>query len=287
MRRVVGAVLCSVVALVVTGQSWADQQRRVLVAVLDKDNTPIVDLVTSDFLVYEDGVSRTVTEAVLSKDPLAVVILVDTGKSQYGTTEPTRDIRAGVQAFVRTIAAAGIPTQMALMDYAGAGTVLQGFTEKLEDVERIAGRLVPSQRSNSVLLETLPDAARDVGRRSAPRRAIVILDRGSLETSRVQQDRVVGEVQKSGASIWAVSVSSPAGPSPAKEVALEMLTEATGGMHLTAVSHAALEGLMTTVAQALASQYVVTFTGGADAPQSVVAAATRGTKFLRAPWRSQ
>jgi VWFA-related protein len=262
----------------------ASQGRQLLVTALDADNTPLRDLKPEEFLVFEDGASRPVTAAELAPGPLSVILLIDTTKSPMGTPEPTRDVRTAVQAFVKTIAASGVPANMAMMDYAGAGTMLRGFTDKLEDVEKAAGRIIPSQRSNSVLLETLPDAAKEVARKPGPRRAIVVLDRGGLETSRVQGDKITEEIQKSGASVWAVSVSSTAGSSPAREVALQSLTEATGGLQLTAVSPAALEGMMTKVAEALLSQYVVTYTPGGGTPQSVVPAASRGTKFLRAPW---
>lgn len=260
------------------------QERSVLVTVLEKDDTPIRDLTTADFLIYEDGASRKVSSAALTTDPLSVIVLIDTTKSPMGTPEPTRDLRLAIQTFVKTVFAGGQPTQMALMDYAGAGTMLRGFTDKVADVEKVAGRLVPSLRSNSVLLETLPDAAKEVGKRPGPRRAIVILDRGSQETSRVQSDKIVEEVQKSGASVWAVSLLETSGVSvPARDYTLENLTKATGGMRLTGVASSAMEALMKKIADALVSQYVVTYVSEGT-PTSVTPAAIRGATFLRAPW---
>ena len=260
------------------------QERSVLVTVLEKDDTPIRDLTTADFLIYEDGASRKVSSAALTTDPLSVIVLIDTTKSPMGTPEPTRDLRLAIQTFVKTVFAGGQPTQMALMDYAGAGTMLRGFTDKVADVEKVAGRLVPSLRSNSVLLETLPDAAKEVGKRPGPRRAIVILDRGSQETSRVQSDKIVEEVQKSGASVWAVSLLESSGVSvPARDYTLENLTKATGGMRLTGVASSAMEALMKKIADALVSQYVVTYVSEGT-PTSVTPAAIRGATFLRAPW---
>lgn len=261
----------------------AAQDRQVLFIALDAQNAPIAGLTPADVLVYEDGQSRTVTAVEKATQPLSVMLLLDTAKAPMGTVDPTRDMRTSVQTFVKTLAAAGVPTQMAIMEYAGAGVMLRGFTEKLEDVEKAAGRLVPSQRSNSVLLETLPDAARDLGKRPGPRRAIVILDRGAMDVSRVQGERIAEAVRNSGASVWAVTVPSQS-TSPNKELVIDTLTEATGGMRLTAISTAALEEMMKTVATALASQYVVTYTPGSGTPQSIVPVAKTAAKSLRAPW---
>lgn len=286
--RVVHVLSCALAAFalfVLRGLEAAPplvQERAVLVTVLDKDDAPIRDLTADEFLVFEDGASRKVSGATLSTEPLSVLVMVDTTKSPIGTPEPTRDVRTAVRTFVKTVFAGGVGAQMALMDYAGAGTVLRSFTDKAEDVEKAATRIVPSQRSNAVLLETLIEAAREVRKRPGPRRAIVVLDRGSHETSRVMPDRIVDEVSKSGASMWAVSVNSGIS-APARDVALDSLTEATGGLRLTAVVPTALDGMMKKVADALVSQYLVTY-AGEGTPKSIVPAAKRGAKFLRAPW---
>lgn len=255
-----------------------------MVTVLEKDGTPIRDLTAADFRIAEDGATRTVTSAALTAEPLSVIVLVDTTKAPMGTPEPTRDVRTAVQTFVTTVFAGGQPTQMALMEYAGAGMMLRGFTDKVADVQKAAGRLVPSQRSNSVLLETLIDAAREVGKRPGPRRAIVIMDRGAQETSQVRADRITSEVEKSGASVWAVSLAQTSGVSvPARDYALESLTAATGGLRLTGVASSSLETLMKKIADALVSQYVVSYTSEGT-PKVLTPGASRGATVLRAPW---
>jgi VWFA-related protein len=283
-RRLLSVGLLAVVLVAGVLAAPLSQERSVLVTALEKDDTPIRDLTAADFLIYEDGASRKVTSAALSTEPLSVLVLIDTTKSAMGTPEPTRDLRLAIQTFVKTVFAGGQPTQMALMDYAGAGTMIRGFTDKVADVEKAAGRLVPSLRSNSVLLETLIDAAKDVGKRPGPRRAIVILDRGSQETSRVEGGKIVDAVQASGASVWAVSLQQTSGVSvPARDYALESLTKATGGLRLTGVASSAMETLMKKIADALVSQYQVTYVSEGT-PTSVTPAATRGATFLRAPW---
>lgn len=280
----VGFVACVAVGLAAAPGTQTTVS--LLVTALDKDDTPVRDLKASEWLVFEDGAQRQATEARLTTEPLSVLLLIDTAKAPMGQVEPTRDVRTAVQTFIKTVFAGGAPVQMAMMEYAGAGTMLRNYTDKQADLESSASRIVPNQRANAVLLETLIDAPRDLRKRPSPRRAIVILDRGALESSRVQGERVMEEVSKSGASVWSISLPAAfGGSSPHREVMLDALTVATGGVRLTAVSSSALEMMMQKVAEALTSQYVVTYTrpAGSAAPQSIVPAASRGTKFLRAP----
>lgn len=283
-KRFVTVFLCMLIAGAAAVAARVLQERSLLVTVLDKDGVALRDLAPSDFRVTEDGVARTVTGAALSAEPLSVIVLVDTTKSRMGTPEPTRDVRAAVQTFVKTVYAGGQPTQMAIMEYAGAGVMLRGFTDKVADVEKAAGRLVPSQQSTAVLLETLIDAAKEVGKRPGPRRAIVVMDRGSQESSQVRADRITSEIEKSGASVWAVSLAQSSGVSvPARDYALESLTAATGGVRLTGVAPSSLEALMKKIADALVSQYAVTYTSEGS-PKVITPGASRGTTVLRAPW---
>ncbi len=283
--RFVTLVVCVVTVCAAGASAYVRQQERsLLVTVLDKDSVALRDLAPADFRVTEDGAARTVTGAALTTEPLSVIVLVDTTKSRMGTPEPTRDVRAAVQGFVKTVYAGGQPTQMAIMEYAGAGMMLRSFTDKVADVEKAAGRLVPSQQSTSVLLETLIDAAKEVGKRPGPRRAIVIMDRGAQESSQVRADRITAEIEKSGASVWAVSLAQTSGVSvPARDYAIESLTAATGGIRLTGVSPSSLEALMKKIADALVSQYAVTYTSEGS-PKVITPGASRGTTVLRAPW---
>ncbi len=289
-RSVFGVVFVACAAISLAAAPGTQTTVSLLVTALDKDDTPVRDLKASEWMVFEDGAQRTATDAKLATEPLAVLLLIDTAKAPIGQVEPTRDIRTAVQGFIKTVFAGGAPVQMAMMEYAGAGTVLRNYTDKPADLESSASRIVPNQRANAVLLETLLDAPRDLRKRPSPRRAIVILDRGAMETSRVQGERVMDEVGKSGASVWSISLPAAfGGSSPSREVMLDALTAATGGVRLTAVSASALESMMQKVAEALTSQYVITYTrpAGSAAPQSIVPAATRGTKFLRAPMIQQ
>jgi len=268
------------------GATVAQVERGLLVTVLDKDNNALRDLTAKDFLVLEDGVQREVTGAELTSAPMSISILVDTTKSAPGVIEPTRDIRTALLTFVQTVQAAVPATEVAIFEFAGAGVLLRSFTSKPEDLARSITRIVPNQRINAVMLETMIDAAKDIRKRPGPRRVILTIDRGSGESSRVSPQRVADEVLNSGASVWAISVASSTGTvAPDRDALLDAVTEHTGGVRLTAQLPSALEMMTKTVAAALTAQYLVTYSRPEGPPaKSVVPAATRGTKFLRAPW---
>ena len=261
-------------------------ERGLLVTVLDKNNSPLRDLTAKDFLVYEDGVQREITSAELTTAPMSITILVDTTKSAPGVIEPTRDIRTSLLTFVQTVQAAVPATEVSIYEFAGAGVLLRSFTSKPEELAKSITRIVPNQRVNAVMLETLLDAAKDIRKRPGPRRVILTIDRGSGESSRVQPQKVADEVQLSGASLWAISVASTAGTvAPDRDTLLDIVTEGTGGIRLTAQLSSGLETMTKQVAAAITSQYLVTYSRPDGPPsRSVVPAATRGAKFLRAPW---
>lgn len=268
------------------GAPAAPVERGLLVTVLDKDNHALRDLTAKDFLVFEDGVQREVTGAELTSAPMSISILVDTTKSAPGVIEPTRDIRTALSTFMRTVQAAVPATEVAIFEFAGAGVLLRSFTSKPEDLAKSITRIVPNQRINAVMLETMIDAAKDIRKRPGPRRVILTVDRGSGESSRVPPQRVADEVLTSGASVWAISVASSAGTvAPDRDALLDAVTEHTGGIRLTAQLPSALEMMTKTVADALTAQYIVTYSRPEGPPsKSVVPAATRGAKVLRAPW---
>ena len=272
--------------------------RSILVTVLDAGGTPVRDVGAADISVREDGAARVVTAVTPAEDPLFVAVLVDTSQPAMGTIPPVRDLRAGLEAFVTTVQTADAASQVALYEFGGASMRTVNFTTRTPDLTRAIRRLFPNQRSSAVLLEALVDAARDLRGKDSPRRAVVAVTFASNETSQVQPQTVADEVRKTGASVWAVTVQGTVDPAtaqagvrapdalgPVREVILAHLPDASGGQWLTAVSASGLEPMLTRVAQALASQFLVTYTRPDDAPApNVVQASVKGGgKVLVAP----
>ncbi|MCR4374443.1 MAG: hypothetical protein NUW22_06300 [Acidobacteria bacterium] len=263
--------------------------RNILVTVLDKAGAPIRDLTAAEFAVVEDGVRREVTSAALATEPLFVSVLIDNAKAPLGAGEPTRDMRTSLSTFIKTLQAARPDTQVALTTVGGAGVLIKNFTDKTEDLDKVVRRLVADQRSTSVMLEALIDAARGFKKAPSPRRAIVTIDLGSKESSQIVPTKVVAEVQKAGAAVWSVSIQgSQSVTSPARDTTLDYLTQGTGGVRTTALLPSALERILKNLADVLTSQYVVTYERPDGPPaKSIVPAAQRGAQFLLAPWGQQ
>jgi hypothetical protein len=260
-------------------------EKSILVTVLDKELAPIRDLAVSEFAVHEDGARREVTAAALATDLLFVSVLIDTSKIPLGDVDRIRDVRTSLTTFARTLHAASPTAEIALMTVGGAGVLVKDFTNQANELEQVTGRLVPDHRENSVILESLIEAAHGLVNKPSPRRAIVSIDFASMERSDVQPTTVITEVLKSGASVWAVSVHGSLGfTAPRRDTALNFLTKNTGGVRATALVPSALEQMLKNLASSLTSQYVVTYTRPDGAtPKAIVPSAKRGNKFLMAP----
>jgi hypothetical protein len=112
--------------------------------------------------------------------------------------------------------------------------------------------------------------------------------------STVLPQDVAKAMQKAGVNFWAVSIASYAdantssqGNSGIREIILNNITAASGGLKFTGVTAISLEQQLTKVAEALLSQHIVTYARPADAPAVVTrvqAVSKKGMKALTAPW---
>ena len=297
---VVACVLILTGSVLAEGRPANRAERSIFLTALDKDNAPIRGLQAADFVVREDGEKREIVSVAAPVDPLFVSLLVDTSQPPIGVASPVQDLRKSLLTFVSTVHGASADAQIALIEFAGAAVTTVNFTKDTAALEKQIKRVFPSQRSSGVMLEAFMEASKALGKRVSPRRAIVSLNFASVEASTLAPKNVADEIRKSGATVWAVSVlgaseasAFQAGAnaldnklSPTRELILNVSTDATGGMRLTAVSPTALEGMMKKIADCLTSQYVVTYAQPAGTPrQTQITPSARGAaKVLMAPW---
>jgi VWFA-related protein len=290
LRLVCSLILMSgVVALKVQNP----RERSILVTVLDQGGAPVKDVKPADLAVSEDGAAREVIDVKPAADPLTIALLIDTTTPTMGTNAPTQELRAGLLTFVKTIHGASPASQIAMWEFAGAGVQTVKFTSKTADLTRNIQRMFPSKQSGGVLLEALVDASKEMSKKAGPRRAIVSISFNSPETSAIEPKLVADAIAKAGVSLWAVSIQSNAsastssqGSTPTREVILDTMTTRTGGQRLTGVSPIALEAQLKNIADALLSQYEVTYVrpDGTPNAERIAPSSRRGAKVLMTPW---
>jgi len=269
-------------------------EKTILVTVLDQSGAPVKDVAPADLAVREDSDMREVVSVKPATDPMTIAILVDNTKPTMGKNAPTQELRAALTTFVKTIQGASPETQIGIWEFAGAGVMTQKPTIKTEDLTKKINRMFPAQQPGGVMLEALVDASKEVSKKGiGPRRVILSVSFNSPEMSQVDPREVAMTMRKAGVTYWAVSVAgngdsstSSGGGSDNRELILTNVTAASGGGRLTGVTAISLEAQVKSIADALLSQYLVTYArpDGAAAATDIRAASKKGYKALTSPW---
>ena len=269
-------------------------QKSLIVTVLDQSGAAVRDVTPADLAVVEDGATREVTDVKPAADPMTIAILIDTTKPPMGKDAPTREIRAALTTFVKTIQTASPESAIGLWEFGGAGVMTQKPTVKTDELTKKISRIFPGQQPGGVLLEALVDASKELSRKdTGPRRVIVAISLNSPEVSTIQPRDVALAMRKAGVTFWAVSITANAdasgssqGNSATRDLILANATAASGGERLTGVTAISLEKQVRSIADALTSQYVVTYArpAGVSAVTNIQAVSKKGMKALTTPW---
>ena len=252
------------------------------------------DVAAGDLAVMEDTAAREVVDIKPVTEPMTVAVLVDNTKPTMGKDAPTRELRAGLTALVTVLHASNPATEIGLWEFAGAGVMIQKPTVKTEDLTKRISKMFPSQTSGGVMLEALVDASKELSKKPVERRRVVVsVSFNSPETSTMEARECAMVMKKAAVSYWAVSIegnadasTSNSGSSPVRELIMDAVTAATGGLRLSGVTAISLEQQLKSVGEALASQYLVTYArpSGAPTPTNIQAVSKKGLKVLTGPW---
>lgn len=257
-----------------------------LVTVVAEGRGPVANLGPRDFVVREDRATRAVIDVRPATEPLFITLLIDTIRPPAGVLAATQDYRRGLAAFVSTIKGGNPDAEFAILDYAGATVTAIDFTSDAPALGRYIQGLFPNRQADAVLIEAVVEGARKLGDKPSPRRAIVVVDFNARDSSSVQaMQQAAGIVNRSGATVWTVSVRTTSASSSHREDVLNVVTRASGGTRLTIIDPSGLETMLKTVANSLLSQYTVTFSRPVDATvKSTQMETAKGGKVLLTPW---
>lgn len=270
------ALLTSIAAPVASGQAL---DKTIFLSVLEESGKPVTDIKLGEIMIREDGVDREVVSVERATQPLYVALLVDT----TAAAQPyVRDIRAGLATFARQIRAADPEARISVTEFGQAAVPIVPFTTDADRLEKEINRIYPKQDAPSVLLEALIDASNSLAKQKSPRRAIVVFNmEGTQERSREEPARIQEAIRRAGTQLWVVSLSKGRTGQEAlsqRDIVLNALTKNTGGKREFIVAESAIESYLKAYADALASQYAVTYKRpSSDRPKVVQTGINRST----------
>jgi hypothetical protein len=274
------------VAVVAAGAALGalTNEKLVLVTVVADASKPLFTLTPADFAVTEENDKVTVIEAVPAKDPLSIVVLVDTALPADGRAL-TPEMRNALKAFVVAIQAGEPTARIALYQVANAALPVTEFTSDRPVLEAGISVIASGTPAGSKMLEGVVTAAKRLSDRPAPRRAIVCIGIGTQEGTSLNPKSVSDEVRKSGATLWVISVQGFRDPSLTnRDTVWTRATEDTGGLRLNAVQANRLDVQLQSIANSLLSQYylkMVRTRDGAVKPLKGQAAGAAPVLFTR------
>jgi hypothetical protein len=261
-------------------------QKIALVTVVSDNGSRLGDLAAKDVVVHEDKTERKVISVEPATEPLVIALLLDTAAASAGRQYPVQDLRKAVSNFVKTVTAAQPDAQIGIMTVAAAAVNALDFTTKADEIDKVVQRLYPDQQGAAVMLEALSATSGKFGEQQTPRRVIVTVDFNSPEGgSSSSMKKVAEDVRKSGATVWSASVRGTGASAASREDLLNAVSQASGGMRLSAVEPSGLDAMLAKIANSITAQYSVTFARPDASPAKAVRMdTTRGAKILLTPW---
>jgi hypothetical protein len=256
MTRILAFACCLVAAAgTIAAALVAPNEKLALVTVVADESRAASTLTPADFTITEEKDKVQVLEAVPARDPLSVVLLVDTALPADGAAW-TPELRKALMAFVTTLNAGDPKAEIALYKVSNAAIPVKDFMASPSGLEAGINTIASGTAAGSAMLEGIVTAAKRLGDRPAPRRAIVSIAIGTAEGTSMNPKMVGDAVLQSGATLWVVSVQSAFDASLTnRDTVWTRSTADSGGLRQNIVQATRIESRLQVVANSLLSQY--------------------------------
>ena len=222
--------------------------RRVFVTAIS-GGAPVLDLTAADFQIVENGAKREVTRAALGKEPMRIVLLVD---SSTAVGQMLTHFRAALTTFFDTLPP---EHEVALISTGGQIRIRAQPTIDRSKLKTEAGRFSSDGGGNS-LIETLLESDRRFLRQAAwPVIVIVTTDNGDARSApRIEEyNRFMDDFLLRGGSAHGIVVRGT-GIGPISDIA-ENLIQNTSGLYEVINQSTAVEARLKVIAERLASDH--------------------------------
>jgi VWFA-related protein len=259
--------------------------RDVYASAIDSKGASVPGLTASDFAVREDRVAREVLKVGPATEPLQVALLIDDSQAATSMLQPLRE---GITDFIDALQG---KAEIALITFGERPTTLVEYTTSADQLKRGAGRVFPKSGAGPYLLDAIVDASRGLEKRKAARPVIVAVTVEGIEFSNAHFEAVLQTLERSGATLYALAIGSPADSQSDemrnRNMVLGEGPDRTGGRREQVLAESGLPGKLRQVAEGLLNQYVVTY-GRPETlipPQRIEVTSTRPGVTVRARTR--
>jgi hypothetical protein len=229
--------------------------RMVLATVADKSNRPLVDLGPDDFIVREAGDAREIFAVRVADYP--VVLLIDTGSA---AREDFESIRKAAAHFVGRI---GSHRPLAIGTLGEPPAMLTTFDDDRTKVVAAVDALTANPEADSLLFQSVANAARVIVATGAPFSAIVIISATAIDATHSPPGDLLTPIFDSGAIVHVVTNRSSNRNIPGMagrfSDMLRALTDQTRGQYTSIFSAASYQVALDHVADRLSAEMMIEF----------------------------
>jgi len=231
------------------------------VTVVDGANHYVTDLGQNDFAVFEDGVKQDITFFTRRQQNIAMSLLLDSSASME---DKLQTLQQAAVNFVRRMK----PTDIAqIIDFDSSVQIRQGFTSNQTDLEHAilqtaAGGSTSLHNAIYISLKELRKIKAD-NEDDVRRQALIVFSDGEDTSSLVSFDEVLDLAKRNETAIYTIALRGADTQTRGfreAEFVMRQLASETGGKAFFPTKVDDLNGVYTSIADELASQYTLGYT---------------------------
>ena len=231
------------------------------VTVTDAASHYLLDLESSDFSVFEDGVRQDITFFNRRRQPIALSLLLDSSASME---QHIQTLQAAATNFVQRLSASDLAQ---VIDFDSRVEIRQAFTTNKADLaaaidHTTAGGSTSLYNALYIALKEL-QKIRAVSEEDVRRQALIVFSDGEDTSSLVSFDEVLDLAKRSETGIYAIALRGANTQTKGfqeAEFVMRTLARETGGRAFFPLRIEDLAGVYAQIADELASQYTLGYT---------------------------
>jgi VWFA-related protein len=222
-------------------------------AALDEKGRRVTDLNSGDFRVWEDGVPQTTTSFAHHDQPVSLGIVVDNSASML-------DKRAAVNAAALNLLKASNPQDKTfIVNFSDKVFLDQGFTSSIDALNRGLSNF--DSKGTTALYDAVAVSADELANHGKfPKQVLLVISDGADNASRIGLEQAIRRVQNLGGPVvYTIGLlfDNEKVESERSRIALEKLSQETGGIAYFPRSLQDVDSIAEEVARDIRDQYTI------------------------------